>query len=83
MSYTPEFLSVVSGALADKQYEERELERKKFILKAALGDKMDEVEKPDIAVMYDKRVKESVVNSKGEVVDGLAANTVKLTKEYK
>jgi len=76
-------LSVVSGALAEKQYEERELERKKFILKAALGDKMDEVEKPDIAVMYDKRVKESVVNSKGEVVEGLAANTVKLKNEYK
>lgn len=76
-------LSVVSGALADKQYEERELERKKFILKAALGDKMDEVEKPEISAMYDKRVKESVVNSKGEVVEGLAANAVKLKNEYK
>lgn len=76
-------LSVVSGALADKQYEERELERKKFILKAALGDEMAEVEKSEIAVMYDKRVKESVINSKGDVVEGLAANAVKLKNEYK
>jgi Na+-transporting NADH:ubiquinone oxidoreductase subunit C len=76
-------LSVVSGALADRQYEERELERKKFILKAALGEEMAEIEKTEIASMYENRVQESVVNSKGEVVEGLAANAVKLKNEYK
>ncbi len=76
-------LSVVSGALAEKQYEERELERKKFILKAALGDELANVEKSEIAEMYEQRVKESVVNSKGETVEGLAANAVKLKNEYK
>ncbi|MFT7591589.1 MAG: Na+-transporting NADH:ubiquinone oxidoreductase subunit C [bacterium] len=76
-------LSVVSGALADRQYEEREIERKKFILKAALGDEMAEIEKTEIAGMYENRVQESVVNSKGEIVDGLAANAVKLKNEYR
>ena len=76
-------LSVVSGALADKQYEERELERKKFILKAALGDEIAEITKPEISDMYAKRVKETVVNSKGETVEGVAANAVRLKNEYK
>jgi Na+-transporting NADH:ubiquinone oxidoreductase subunit C len=76
-------LSLVSGALAEKQYEERELERKKFILKAALGDDIAEIEKPEIAVMYENRVKESVINEKGETVEGLAANAVNLKNEYR
>lgn len=76
-------LSVVSGALAEKQYEERELERKKFILKAALGDKMASVEKTEVSALYDKRVQESVINSNGEVIEGMAANAVKLKNEYK
>ncbi len=76
-------LSVVSGALAERQYEERELERKKFILKAALGDKISDVEKDKISEMYSNLVKESVVNSSGETIDGVAANSVNLKNEYK
>lgn len=76
-------LSLVSGALAERQSIEREIERKKFILKAALGDEMADVEKAEISGLYEKRVKESVVNSKGEAVEGIAANAVKLKNEYK
>ncbi|MBO6516873.1 MAG: NADH:ubiquinone reductase (Na(+)-transporting) subunit C [Bacteroidia bacterium] len=76
-------LSTVSGALYEKQYQERELERKKFILKSALGSEVDEMEKPAIAELYDQRVKESVINSKGEVQEGIAVNTIDLKKEYK
>jgi Na+-transporting NADH:ubiquinone oxidoreductase subunit C len=75
-------LSLVSGALAERQYAERELERKMFILKSALGDEVAGLEKADFSVMYESRVKESVINSKGEVVEGLAANAVNLKKEY-
>lgn len=76
-------LSVVSGALAEKQYEERELERKKFILKSALGDVVGEMTKPEISDMYSKRVQELVVDSKGKTLEGVAVTAVDLKKEYK
>ncbi|MFT4521177.1 MAG: Na+-transporting NADH:ubiquinone oxidoreductase subunit C [Bacteroidia bacterium] len=77
-------LSTVSGALAEKQKEERELERMRFILKSALdGERIDTLSKPSVALLYGKIVKESVLNQNGEVVEGKMVNEVVVAKEYK
>jgi len=76
-------LSTVSQALSERQYMERELERKNFILKSALGEEIVDMSKPDIAAMYENRVKESVVTPEGNVVEGLAVTDINLRKEYK
>lgn len=76
-------LSAVSQALSEKQYMERELERKNFILKSALGEEIVDMSKPDIAAMYENRVKESVVTPEGKVVEGVAVTDINLRKEYK
>lgn len=62
---------------------ERELERKNFILKSALGEEIVDMSKPDIAAMYENRVKESVVTPEGKVVEGVAVTDINLRKEYK
>lgn len=76
-------LSTVSQALSERQYMERELERKNFILKSALGEEIVDMSKPDIAAMYENRVKESVVTPEGKVVEGVAVTDINLRKEYK
>ena len=76
-------LSTVSQALSERQYMERELERKNFILKSALGEEIVDMSKPDIAAMYENRVKESVVTPEGKVVEGVAVIDINLRKEYK
>ena len=76
-------LSTVSQALSERQYMERELERKNFILKSALGEEIVDMSKPDIAAMYENRVKESVVTPDGKVVEGVAVTDINLRKEYK
>ena len=76
-------LSTVSHALSERQYMERELERKNFILKSALGEEIVDMSKPDIAAMYENRVKESVVTPEGKVVEGVAVTDINLRKEYK
>ena len=62
---------------------ERELERKNFILKSALGEEIVDMSKPDIAAMYENRVKESVVTPEGKVVEGVPVTDINLRKEYK
>ena len=62
---------------------ERELERKNFILKSALGEEIVDMSKPDIAAMYENRVKELVVTPEGKVVEGVAVTDINLRKEYK
>ena len=76
-------LSTVSQALSERQYMERELERKNFILKSALGEEIVDMSKPDIAAMYENRVKELVVTPEGKVVEGVAVTDINLRKEYK
>ncbi len=76
-------LSVVSGALAEKQYEARELERKTFILKAALGNEIAEMDGEKVKAMYESRVKESVIGVDGNVKEGIAVTSIVLKKEYK
>lgn len=76
-------LSVVSGALSEKQKMEKELERKKFILQSALGAEVKGLTKPEIASIYADRVEELIVNSKGEIQTGMNLSEVVLGKEYK
>lgn len=76
-------LSTVQGALESKQREQRELERKRFILKSALGSEIENVEKSEISGLYEKRVQELVVNSKGEEQSGVAVTDINLHNEYK
>lgn len=76
-------LSVVSGGLTEKQQLEKELERQKFILKSALGDKVVGLTKPEISALYKDRVEERILNSKGETIEGLTVKDVNLFKEYK
>ena len=76
-------LSIVSGALAEKQKEEKELERKMFILKSSLGDEIAGLTKLEVAEIYSQRVEEKILNSRGEDVAGKTVGDVALRKEYK
>ncbi|MBI1305783.1 MAG: NADH:ubiquinone reductase (Na(+)-transporting) subunit C [Bacteroidetes bacterium] len=76
-------LSAVSGALSEKQKTERELERKKFILKSALGTAIDGKDKLAISELYDKIVEEKVLNGDGSVNPDVKVTEVNLRKEYK
>ncbi len=76
-------LSVVSGALAEKQKMEKELERKMFILKASLGEEIAGLTKLEVAAVYADRVEEKVIDEKGEEISGVLVGDIVLIKEYK
>lgn len=80
-------LAFTSESLKDKQKAEREFERKKFILSAALGTEtinaMAAKNRQDVEELYANRVKNFVVDSAGEKIDGLTAKDVVVAKEYK
>lgn len=80
-------LAFTSESLKETQAAEREFERKKFILSAALG--RDEIEtmasknRKEVESIYDTRVKSLVVNSKGEEITDAKVNDIIIAKEYK
>ncbi len=80
-------LAFTSESLKEKQASEREFERKKFILSAALGrTHIDEMAKQDRAAVesiYDNRVQSFVVNAKGEKVAGTTVADIVVAKEFK
>jgi Na+-transporting NADH:ubiquinone oxidoreductase subunit C len=76
-------LSTVSGMLAEKQQIERELERKKFILKSSLADEISGLTKLEIADVYADRVEEKILDQTGKEVLGKTVNQISLKKEYK
>ena len=80
-------LAFTSESLKDKQKAEREFERKKFILSAALGsetiNKMAAQNRQDVEDLYSSRVKDFVVDTKGEKIEGMSAKDVIVAKEYK
>lgn len=80
-------LAFTSESLKEKQASEREFERKKFILSAALGrtniDEMAKQNRAEVESIYDSRVQSFVVNAKGEKVDGMSVADVVVAKEYK
>lgn len=80
-------LAFTSESLKEKQASEREFERKKFILSAAMGrtkiDEMAKQNRAEVESVYDSRVQSFVVNAKGEKVDGMSVADVVVAKEYK
>jgi len=80
-------LAFVSESLKEKQQAEREFERKKFILSAALGtdniNAMVAKSRAEVNDLYDSRVKDLVVDSEGKPIDGLTSDQVIVAKEYK
>ncbi len=80
-------LAFTSESLKEKQAAEREFERKKFILSAALGSEtittMAKENRQNVEDLYNNRVADYVVNNKGESIDGLSAKDVVVSKEYK
>jgi len=80
-------LAFVSEGLKEKQQAEREFERKKFILGAAMGseniDELIKVNRDEVNKMYDERVKDLVVDINGEIIPDLSATQVIVAKEYK
>ncbi len=80
-------LAFVSESLKDKQRAEREFERKKFILSAALGtDQINEMiatSRDEVNDLYEKRVANLVVGADGTPIEGLSADDVIVAKEYK
>lgn len=80
-------LAFTSESLKEKQAAEREFERKKFILSAALGSatisEMASANRQDVEDLYNNRVSDYVVNYKGETIEGLSAKDVVVSKEYK
>lgn len=80
-------LAFTSESLKDKQKAEREFERKKFILSAALGsetiNEMAAKNRQDVEELYSNRVQDFVVDSAGAKVEGLTAKDVIVAKEYK
>lgn len=72
-------LAFASQALKPRQDANIELERKLNILSTVL-----EVKKEDnIEQIYSSKVKELVVNYKGETVEGVKASSIDIAKEYK
>jgi len=69
-------LAFVSEGLKEKQQAEREFERKKFILGAALGseniDQIIKKNKDDVNTIYASRVKDFVVDLDGKTIPDLA-----------
>lgn len=76
-------LSVVSGALSERQKMEVELERKKFILRASIPEEIEGLDKQAIADLYTKRVEEKVLNASGEKLEDVSVKNVVIGKEYK
>lgn len=80
-------LAFTSESLKEKQKAEREFERKKFILSAALGsetiNQMAAKNRQDVEDLYTNRVKDFVVSTAGEKIDGMSAKDVIVAKEYK
>lgn len=83
-------MAFTSESLKDKQAAEREFERKKFILSAALGTdninamiNASDTGRADVVNLYNSRVKDFVVDFNGEIIEGLAAKDVVVAKEYK
>lgn len=73
-------LAFTSESLKPKQKANQEIERKTIILKTA---GLDLAQWSDVQKLYEERVKSYVVNHKGEVVDGINAETVEVAKEFK
>jgi Na+-transporting NADH:ubiquinone oxidoreductase subunit C len=80
-------LAFTSEGLKDKQAEEREFERQKFILAAAMGteniNEMASVDRKQVTSIYETQVQGLVVNQNGEVVEGKKAKDINVGKEYK
>ncbi|MCB9262723.1 MAG: NADH:ubiquinone reductase (Na(+)-transporting) subunit C [Flavobacteriales bacterium] len=76
-------LAFVSLVLKPNQDFNRLLEKRDFILRAALGEKaLEGIEKQEISELYEKTVKVEVVNSKGEKMD-VDESKISIFKEYK
>lgn len=80
-------LAFTSESLKEKQAAEREFERKKFILSAALGsdniNAMAKANRADVEELYNSRVNDYVVDFEGNKVEGVSATDVIVAKEYK
>lgn len=80
-------LAFTSESLKEKQAAEREFERKKFILSAALGSEhitsMAKANRQDVETLYNSRVKDFVVDHEGNTIEGMRASDVIVAKEYK
>lgn len=80
-------LAFTSESLKDKQAAQREFERKKFILSAALGTdeiaSMIKEDKQQVIEVYNNRVKDFVITVDGSMIDGLSAKDVIVSKEFK
>lgn len=80
-------LAFVSESLKEKQQAEREFERKKFILSAALGtdhiNQMIAKSRKEVNDLYEKRVDNLVVDAEGAKIENLSADDVIVAKEYK
>ena len=76
-------LAFVSESLKEKQKAEILIEKQKFILKAAYGEKgLEGVEKKDITPLYNEIVKVVVVNNQGNTLD-TDESKIAIGKEYK
>ena len=80
-------LAFTSESLKEKQAAEREFERKKFILSAALGSEhisaMAKKNRKEVEELYNSRVSDYVVDNSGALIDGMRATDVIVAKEYK
>lgn len=80
-------LAFVSESLKEKQEAEREFERKKFILSAALGTEeissMANRDRNLVNDIYTNRVNDFVVGLDGSKFDGMTAKDVIVFKQYK
>lgn len=71
-------LAGVASGLKPIQKKSEDLDKKTSILNAVIS-----VDKTEAEAMYDSRIKEVVVNEKGEIVEGVKAFDIELKKEYR
>lgn len=81
-------LAFVSEGLKEKQQAEREFERKKFILSAALGtEQVNQIiateGREKVNDIYENRVRDLVVDENGKAIEGKRAGDIIVAKEYK
>ena len=74
-------LSITAVSLKDRQQMEIKLETRKQILSAVMD--VEGKSKQELSEIYDKRISSITVNYDGEEIDGVAAENVKVDKQYK
>ena len=76
-------LSLAATGLKPRQDKNVALDKKTNILNCVIGNSISEKSAEEIEATFDQRIEESVVNNKGEKIEGIKAFDVNVLKEVK